>query len=84
MKDSNKILKGEDVGKMSSRKLTKLNIEYQEDQNEQSSDISWVAKLETNGLTSLTIKSQKRIQQETVKNVLKKKYKENLFDGIDD
>ena len=60
-KDENKILEGNSISKMNSKEKRKLNIEYLNYQNEQCNDISWIAKLETKRLTSLTVNCTKRI-----------------------
>ena len=59
--DENNILEGNSISKMNSKEKTKLNIEYFDYQNEQCSDISWIAKLETKKLTSLTVNFRNRI-----------------------
>ena len=79
MKDNNRILKGDDINRIHSGKQSKLNIEYLNNQNEQCSDISWVLKLETDVLTSLTINAMTRIQQSNVVQTMIKKYKDLLI-----
>ena len=76
MKDKNHILEGCEITKMISKQQSRLNIEYEEEQNEQCSDINWVAKIETRKLDFITIMSSGRIEQKKMKSILRKKYEQ--------
>ena len=79
MEDENRILKGDEINRINSGKQSKLNIEYMDNQNEQCSNISWILKLYTHSLTSLTINAMTRIQKSNVVQVMSKNKKIYCF-----